>query len=56
MKSRGKIIRDLTVGSVPRTLLSFSLPLFLSGLGRCSRLRFLLRFLFMFLSSVRLVI
>ena len=32
MKSRGKIIRDLTVGSVPRTLLSFSLPLFLSGL------------------------
>ncbi len=26
------IIRDLTKGSVPRTLLSFSLPLFLSGL------------------------
>ena len=27
-----KIIRDLTTGSVPRTLLRFSLPLFLSGL------------------------
>ena len=26
------LIRDLTVGSVPKTLLSFSLPLFLSGL------------------------
>ena len=32
MKRQGSIIRDLTVGSVPRTLLSFSLPLFLSGL------------------------
>ena len=32
MKNEKKIIRDLTVGSVPRTLLSFSLPLFLSGL------------------------
>ena len=29
---RKAIIRDLTTGSVPRTLLSFSLPLFLSGL------------------------
>jgi len=29
---QGKIIRDLTRGSVPKTLLSFSLPLFLSGL------------------------
>lgn len=27
-----RIIRDLTQGSVPRTLLSFSMPLFLSGL------------------------
>jgi len=32
MKKQGRIIRDLTVGSVPKTLLSFSLPLFLSGL------------------------
>ncbi len=31
MAKRG-IIRDLTTGSVPRTLISFSLPLFLSGL------------------------
>ena len=27
-----KLIRDLTTGSVPKTLISFSLPLFLSGL------------------------
>ena len=26
------IIRDLTTGSVPKTLFTFSLPLFLSGL------------------------
>ncbi|MBR6029437.1 MAG: MATE family efflux transporter [Clostridia bacterium] len=32
MKAKSRIIRDLTVGSVPRTLLTFSLPLFLSGL------------------------
>ena len=32
MSSQNRIIRDLTNGSVPRTLLSFSLPLFLSGL------------------------
>ncbi len=32
MKQQKAIIRDLTVGSVPRTLISFSLPLFLSGL------------------------
>ncbi len=32
MKEQRRIIRDLTVGSVPRTLLSFSMPLFLSGL------------------------
>ena len=32
MEKRNTIIRDLTTGSVPRTLLSFSLPLFLSGL------------------------
>ena len=32
MQKQGKIIRDLTVGSVPRTLLSFAMPLFLSGL------------------------
>ena len=32
MEKRNTIIRDLTKGSVPRTLLSFSLPLFLSGL------------------------
>ena len=27
-----KLIRDLTTGSVPATLLRFSMPLFLSGL------------------------
>ena len=32
MKKENHIIRDLTTGSVPKTLLSFSLPLFLSGL------------------------
>ena len=32
MAKEKKIIRDLTVGSVPKTLLSFSTPLFLSGL------------------------
>ena len=32
MKKETRIIRDLTVGSVPRTLLSFAMPLFLSGL------------------------
>ena len=32
MESKKAIIRDLTKGSVPRTLFSFSLPLFLSGL------------------------
>ncbi|MER1993715.1 MAG: MATE family efflux transporter, partial [Eubacteriales bacterium] len=32
MKDQNRIIRDLTAGSVPKTLLSFSLPLFLSGL------------------------
>ena len=32
MAREGKIIRDLTTGSVPKTLLKFSLPLFLSGL------------------------
>ena len=32
MGNQNRIIRDLTSGSVPRTLLSFSLPLFLSGL------------------------
>ena len=32
MAKQGRIIRDLTVGSVPRTLFSFALPLFLSGL------------------------
>ena len=31
-RGNSKIIRDLTVGSVPKTLLSFSMPLFLSGL------------------------
>ena len=31
-KKQGAIVRDLTVGSVPKTLLRFSLPLFLSGL------------------------
>ena len=32
MEKRNRIIRDLTSGSVPKTLFSFSLPLFLSGL------------------------
>ena len=32
MKQEKKIIRDLTVGSVPKTLFGFALPLFLSGL------------------------
>ena len=32
MENKKAIIRDLTKGSVPRTLFSFSLPLFLSGL------------------------
>ena len=32
MEKKNAIIRDLTTGSVPRTLLTFSLPLFLSGL------------------------
>ena len=32
MAQKHEIIRDLTTGSVPRTLLTFSLPLFLSGL------------------------
>ncbi len=32
MSQNNRIIRDLTVGSVPKTLLTFSLPLFLSGL------------------------
>ena len=32
MEKKNTIIRDLTTGSVPRTLISFSLPLFLSGL------------------------
>lgn len=32
MEQQNRIIRDLTSGSVPRTLISFSLPLFLSGL------------------------
>ena len=32
MENKKAIIRDLTRGSVPRTLFSFSLPLFLSGL------------------------
>ena len=32
MQKEKTIIRDLTAGSVPRTLFSFSLPLFLSGL------------------------
>ena len=32
MQKERSIIRDLTTGSVPRTLFSFSLPLFLSGL------------------------
>ena len=32
MEKKGSLIRDLTTGSVPRTLFTFSLPLFLSGL------------------------
>ena len=32
MAQQQKIIRDLTVGSVPKTLLRFALPLFMSGL------------------------
>ena len=32
MEKKNTIIRDLTKGSVPRTLFTFSLPLFLSGL------------------------
>ncbi len=32
MAEKQKIIRDLTVGSVPKTLLRFALPLFMSGL------------------------
>ncbi|MBO6157705.1 MAG: MATE family efflux transporter [Firmicutes bacterium] len=32
MSQKKEIIKDLTVGSVPKVLLSFSLPLFLSGL------------------------
>ena len=32
MPKDGKLIRDLTTGSVPKTLLRFSTPLFLSGL------------------------
>ena len=32
MAKNRELIRDLTTGSVPRTLISFSLPLFLSGL------------------------
>ena len=32
MEKRKELIRDLTTGSVPKTLLTFSLPLFLSGL------------------------
>ena len=32
MAQRKELIRDLTTGSVPKTLLRFSLPLFLSGL------------------------
>ncbi len=32
MKEKGAIIKDLTTGSVPRTLLRFSFPLLLSGL------------------------
>ena len=32
MQEQNRIIRDLTSGSVPKTLISFSLPLFLSGL------------------------
>ncbi len=32
MSQKKELIRDLTVGSVPRTLITFALPLFLSGL------------------------
>ena len=32
MVKKKELIRDLTVGSVPKTLISFALPLFLSGL------------------------
>ena len=32
MSEKKELIRDLTVGSVPKTLLSFAMPLFLSGL------------------------
>ena len=32
MEGKGRIIRDLTVGGVPQTLLRFAFPLFLSGL------------------------
>ena len=32
MAKENRIIRDLTVGSVPKTLLTFALPLFMSGL------------------------
>ena len=32
IRKKPEIIRDLTTGSVPRTLLSFAMPLFLSGL------------------------
>ena len=32
MERKNALIRDLTTGSVPKTLLTFSMPLFLSGL------------------------
>ena len=32
MERKNALIRDLTKGSVPKTLFTFSLPLFLSGL------------------------
>ena len=32
MEKKNALIRDLTTGSVPKTLLTFSMPLFLSGL------------------------
>ncbi|MBR3403670.1 MAG: MATE family efflux transporter, partial [Firmicutes bacterium] len=32
MPANTKIIKDLTVGSVPKVLLTFAMPLFLSGL------------------------
>ena len=32
MSEKKELIRDLTTGSVPRTLLTFAMPLFLSGL------------------------